>query len=117
MVKHILGKGIYMVSWLFICMFLGERFIVEPDVRWRYEFPDSRFVYPGRAYTSRGKPQYSKYENDGSSRHMTFIFTMFVLMQICNMIPSRKIRDEWNVFEGFFNNFLFLAIFLGIIIA
>jgi hypothetical protein len=48
---------------------------------------------------------------------MTFIFTMFVLMQICNMIPSRKIRDEWNVFEGFFNNFLFLAIFLGIIIA
>ena len=56
MVKHILGKGIYMVSWLFICMFLGERFIVEPNERWRYEFKDSRFVYPGRAYTSRGKP-------------------------------------------------------------
>jgi hypothetical protein len=36
MVKHILGKGIYMVSWLFICMFLGERFIVEPNERWRY---------------------------------------------------------------------------------
>ena len=117
MVKHILGKGIYMVSWLFICMFLGEKFIVEPNERWRYEFKDSRFVYPGRAYTSKGKPQYAKYENDGASRHMTFIFTMFVLMQICNMIPSRKIRDEWNVFEGFFNNFLFLGIFLGIIIA
>ena len=56
MVKHILGKGIYMVSWLFICMFLGEKFIVEPDVKWRYERPDSRFVYPGRAYTSRGEP-------------------------------------------------------------
>ena len=46
---------------------------------------------------------------------MTFIFTMFVLMQICNMIPARKIRDEWNVFEGFFTNFLFLGIFVGII--
>jgi hypothetical protein len=33
------------------------------------------------------------------------------------MIPSRKIRDEWNVFEGFFGNFLFLVIFLGIVIA
>ena len=54
MIKHILGKGIYMVSWLFICMFLGERFIVEPNVKWRYEFKDSRFVYPGRAYTIRG---------------------------------------------------------------
>jgi hypothetical protein len=31
------------------------------------------------------------------------------------MIPARKIRDEWNVFEGFFTNFLFLGIFVGII--
>ena len=54
--KHILGKGIYMVSWLFICMVLGERFILEPDVRWRYDRPESRYVYPGRAFTSTGQP-------------------------------------------------------------
>jgi len=110
MVKHILGKALWMVTCLFVCMFAGEHFIVEPNVALRYERPESKYVYPGRAYTRSGKPLYAKYENDGASRHMTFIFTMFVLMQIINMIPARKIRDEKNIFEGFFTNWMFLGI-------
>lgn len=30
MIKHILGKGIWMCICLFVCMFAGEYFIVEP---------------------------------------------------------------------------------------
>lgn len=45
---------------------------------------------------------------------MTFIFTMFVLMQIFNMLPARKIRDEFNIFKGMHTNFLFIIIFLFI---
>lgn len=41
---------------------------------------------------------------------MTFIFTMFVLMQIINMVPARKIRDEKNILDGFFTNWMFLGI-------
>lgn len=110
MVKHILGKATWMCICLFVCMFAGEHFIVEPDVALRYERPASQYVYPGRFYDRSGKPLYAKYATDGASRHMTFIFTMFVLMQIINMIPARKIRDERNIFVGFFGNFLFLFI-------
>lgn len=115
MVKHILGKAFWMCTCLFVCMFAGEHFIVEPNVEWRYERADSKFVYPGRAYTRKGEPLYAKYEKDGASRHMTFIFTMFVLMQIINMIPARKIRDEINIFEGFFTNWMFLGIMIGVL--
>ena len=104
-----------MAACLFVCMFAGEHFIVEPNVSLRYDRPESKFVYPGRAYNSKGEPLYAKYEQDGASRHMTFIFTMFVLMQIINMIPARKIRDEKNIFEGFFTNYLFLGIMAFII--
>lgn len=57
---------------------------------------------------------YAQYEKDGASRHMTFIFTMFVLMQIVNMFPARKIKDELNIWEGLHKNFMFLLIFVFI---
>jgi len=46
----------------------------------------------------------------GNSRHFTFFFNLFVLMQIVNMVCSRKIHDEFNIFEGFFENFVFLFV-------
>jgi len=46
----------------------------------------------------------------GNSRHFTFFFNLFVLMQIVNMICSRKIHDEFNIFEGFFDNSVFLLV-------
>lgn len=46
----------------------------------------------------------------GYSRHFTFFFNLFVLMQIVNMVCARKIHDEWNIFEGFFENWVFLVV-------
>lgn len=46
----------------------------------------------------------------GYSKHFTFFFNLFTLMQIVNMICARKIHDEWNIFEGFFNNGVFLFV-------
>ena len=43
--------------------------------------------------------------------HYTMIFNTFVFMQIFNEINARKINTrEFNVFEGFFNNWLFLLV-------
>ena len=43
--------------------------------------------------------------------HFTIIFNTFVMMQVFNEINSRKIgAQEFNVFDGFFNNPLFLFI-------
>lgn len=48
------------------------------------------------------------------TEHYTVIFNTFVFMQVFNEINSRKLGDhEYNVFKGFFNNFLFLSIIIG----
>merc|ERR1719378_1398678 len=38
------------------------------------------------------------------------IFNTFVWMQIFNEINARKVNGEWNVVEGFFDNWMFSAI-------
>ena len=38
----------------------------------------------------------------GPSRHYTFIFNLFVMMQLFNFINARKLKDELNVFESIF---------------
>lgn len=45
--------------------------------------------------------------------HYTFIFQIFVFMQLFNQINARKIQyGEINVFKGFFNNCLFIFVTL-----
>jgi Ca2+ transporting ATPase len=42
----------------------------------------------------------------------TVVFQVFVFMQIFNLINARKLgSDTYNVFEGFFDNWMFLMIF------
>jgi len=49
------------------------------------------------------------------SRHFTFIFNLFVMMQVFNFVNARKINDEFNIFEGISRNGLFLVIVTVII--
>ena len=50
-------------------------------------------------------------------RHFTYIFNIFVCMQAFNMINCRKIgRRDFNVFESFFHNPLFLFFFAMIFV-
>jgi len=73
-------------------------------------------VYPGRLYDWDGSPLYSeKEEFYGVSRHMTNVFNIFVVLQVFNMVNARKINDEVNIFEGFFQNKMFLGVWLVII--
>lgn len=48
-------------------------------------------------------------------RHLTYIFNVFICLQMLNMINCRKIgKRDFNVFENFFHNSYFLIIFVGI---
>ena len=53
--------------------------------------------------------------------HFTMIFNTFVFMQVFNEVNARKIKPgEFNVFAGFFNNWMFLfieALTIGVQIA
>lgn len=116
MIKHILGMAIWQCIVLFTFLFAGEYLI--PENLKKYEYPKNPgFVFPGRADDWDGEPLYTQeIRNEmGNSRHLTFIFTAFVLMQIFNMICARKINDELNIFEGIFRNFIFITIWIIII--
>ena len=63
-----------------------------------------------------GENIYEYYLSTTPSRHMTFIFNLFVWCTIFNLINARMINDELNSFKGFFNNASFLIIFLIITI-
>ena len=141
MTKHIIWMSLYQMVVLFIFLFGGEYMIPESDEVLRYNgyyrkkigLEDSDYVFPGRGYKLNGDKLYEavieddvcdgkekeceEYENiDGhASRHMTFIFNLFIWLQIINMIAARKIHDEKNLCAGFFDNPAFLVIWVIIV--
>jgi len=55
--------------------------------------------------------------DDETGKHYSIFFNVFVLLQVFNEINARKLKsDEYNVFESFFNNKLFLVILVCTII-
>jgi len=117
MVKHILGQAIWQCIVLFTFLFAGEYLIPESVPKYAYTGVNDKMVFPGRAAGWDGNDLYTReMESElGPSRHLTFIFTAFVLMQIFNMICSRKIHDEFNIFEGIHKNLIFIVIWFLII--
>ena len=109
--------------------------IAEEDIN---TAADNTMVFPGRLYKLNGDELYEKlikvsekdwdkledtlgtdlgeYPNDASSRHMTFIFNLFIWLQIVNMIAARKIHDELNICENFFGNPAFIVIWIIIVV-
>lgn len=115
MVKHILGQAFYQIIVIYIIVFAGEHCFPEPDVTWRFERATIPYVYPGRLYDWDNSPLYvTKIVAYGPSRHMTNVFNIFVILQLFNMINCRKINDELNIFQGIFDNYMFLMIFVAI---
>lgn len=116
MIKHILGQAIWQCMILFVFLFAGEFLIPESDPV--HEDPNRPgWVFPGRGSDWEGNDLYTKEKTSkiGPSRHLTFIFTAFVLMQIFNMITARKINDEWNIFEGIHTNVIFIVLWFVIL--
>lgn len=114
MIKHILGQAIWQCILLFVFLFAGEYMVPESVEKYEYTGVNPGFVYPGRAADWDGSELYSRemMADLGPSRHLTFIFTAFVFMQIFNMFCARKIHDELNVFEGLHKNFIFIGVWI-----
>lgn len=120
--KHILGQSLIKSAILLTLMFAGEWILPEfgSGTRIMYNPEDDRYVRSGRNYRLDGSKDYREYFDDldiGPSRHFTYIFNIFVLMQIFNQLNCRRIRDEWNIFEGIHKSYLFIIIwFLTILV-
>lgn len=93
MTKHIVGQAIYQTIVMLVCYFAGTTFLIA-ELDEAQKQPDSNLVISGLeidGYDSKSQ---------GPSCHLTYIFNIFVMMQIVNFINARKLEDEFNVFEG-----------------
>lgn len=105
--KHILGQAVFQLIVMIVLIFAGELFIPEyedsldkstfalhPEWKWNNGVVGGT-VRSGRMITIRGSSDYHDiYEKTGiTSRHFTFIFNCFVMMQLFNFIGCRKIHE------------------------
>ena len=118
MKKNIVGQSIFQLTILLILVFYGQRFIPEyrdsldnqekyilhPQYKW-YNGVIGGTVCSGRLYTIEGHDDYQTVFADTKvySRHFTFIFNAFVMMQLFNFINARKLHDEVNILTIQFN--------------
>jgi len=75
-------------------------------------------IRSGRPYyvTKTGRDYYeSIVASIGPSRHYTFLFNLFVMMQLFNFVNARKLKDEMNIFEGIHRSFNFNIIIVAIL--
>jgi Ca2+ transporting ATPase len=115
MVKHILIMAIYQSAVVFTIVFAGEKFIPEDPSY--FPIQENGNIVAGRTYTFNGQPLYEPYFKEyGPSRHYTIVFTVFVMLQVFNMLNARKINDETNIFAGVLDNPMFLTIWIGIFV-
>lgn len=97
---------------MLILIFAGDSFIPEyvdsfdstifashPEYKWANGVVGGT-VRSGRFYTISGNNDYETVflAVDIYSRHFTFIFNTFVMMQLFNFLNARKLHEEINIF-------------------
>jgi Ca2+ transporting ATPase len=112
MMKNIIIQSIFQIIVLLVIVFAGEMFIPEyPDdfdneigtdlgVKYHNGIVNGGTIRSGRAIYVNGDldylPIYEQYHVH--SRHYTFVFNTFVMLQVFNFLNSRKLGDEVNSF-------------------
>ncbi|EQC30590.1 hypothetical protein SDRG_11646 [Saprolegnia diclina VS20] len=89
MTKHIVGQGVFQLVVLLLLTFVPS--IVNVPAGFKADREKTAFP------------------ND-PTEHYTIIFNTFVFLQLFNEINARRIHDELNVFDGFFQNKLYLGV-------
>lgn len=96
------------------------KYNVDHDISGSYSSGNTEgLICSGRAkFISNGEDDYDVAFLDlGPSRHLTYVFNIFVMMTCFNFLNARKIKDELNIMEGIFRNSLFIIIVIFIFLA
>ena len=134
MAKHIIVQSIYQLTIMIVAIFLGHYFLPEEFDRDTHGAYAEKVVVAGQTtwvskegynkepralflgiYTIRsGLNMYDEYDDPLAvdSRHFTYCFNLFVIMQIFNFINARKIDDSLNTLSNISHS----PIFIGVVI-
>lgn len=114
MAKHIFGQAVLQVGVMMLFLFVGPSFlpdeITEDDNLVIIRADKSRWVRFGLISVVPETERWPKPNDKDPSRHYTFNFNVFVMLQIFNFLNARKIDDEYNVFKGIFSSYFFPVI-------
>ena len=120
--RTIIGQASLQLVIILLMMFYGENFL--PEYQTGNAFPrnpnHNDYVRSGRLYTLSGSEDYKPYFDDpdiGPSRHFTYIFNTFVLLQVFNELNCRKLGTELNIFERAFANGMFWMLWVFTLVA
>lgn len=81
------------------------------------DWNNGRFlILQGMVQDTQQRPMYKSFEYITPSRHLSVVFNLFVFMQVFNMICSRKINDEVNIFRGITTNASFIIVWTIIVV-
>jgi Ca2+ transporting ATPase len=110
MFKHITGHSFVQLIVTMWLVFQGDKFL--PWNRDDGQANEDGTVISGRYFFVRtGEPDYVELESElGPSAHFTYVFNIFVWMQIFNFMNARKINDEINILEGLGRSQIFCGI-------
>ena len=115
MKKSIIGHSIWQILVMSAIIFWGELYIPEYEdsldstvyagdnqrYKWSLDSNGDRTgtIVSGRFYNFLGQAEYeTAFQATGNySRHFTFIFNTFVMLQLFNFINARKIHDEVTI--------------------
>jgi P-type Ca2+ transporter type 2B len=126
MIKHITIQSIYQIGLLLFLVINGQYFLPEypdqydqligTDLGAKYYLGQAEgTMVNGLFHPLSGEsfePYFDKYHI--YSRHLTFVFNVFVFLQIFNFFSCRKINDELDIFSGLLTNYIFWFIFIFI---
>ena len=129
MFKHIIGQTIFQTGLLLFLVILGPQFLPEyPDQFDKiigthlnakyYKGIAGGTMASGLLNPIFGGQSYAKSFNTYHvySRQLTFVFNVFVFMQVFNFFSCRKINDELNLLKGVCSNSLFWIMLITIVL-
>lgn len=104
MAKHIIGQALYQFIVIIILTFTADKFIPEYYDGFDLDhlnnldckYGTNGYMRSGRLSYINGVPDYSDCfgQTKVFSRHFSFLFNTFVIMQIFNFLNCRKLYDE-----------------------
>jgi magnesium-transporting ATPase (P-type) len=130
--RNILGQALFQILILTLILFFGDRIFGVKSSRMIMSAAEKKLLWDAEGMppfpTIEGEdPEdtHERYEdwveemlwNPSDYVHYTMFFHIFVFLQVFNEINCRKLKNtEINVFENFFNNYLFVGVLLFTIV-